>query len=92
MENVNSSEFLWTEKYRPKTIEDCVLPSNLKSLLSKVISGGDVPNLLLAGGAGQGKCLGYESEIVFDVPKSVIDVLNEKNIHFVPVTGENAYK
>lgn len=87
MENVNSSEFLWTEKYRPKTIEDCVLPSNLKSLLSKVISGGDVPNLLLAGGAGQGKTtvaraiceeLDYEYILINASEENGIDVLRNK--------------
>ena len=48
-------EFLWVEKYRPKKISECVLPSGLKQTLSEFISKGDVPNLILSGGPGVGK-------------------------------------
>ena len=27
---MNREEFLWVEKYRPATIEECVLPEGLK--------------------------------------------------------------
>ena len=47
--------FLWVEKYRPKTISECVLPSGLKQTLSEFISKGDLPNLILSGGPGVGK-------------------------------------
>ena len=46
-----NDEFLWVEKYRPKTIEECILKKTFKDFLSK----GEVPNLLLAGPAGCGK-------------------------------------
>ena len=48
-------DFLWVEKYRPKTIGECVLPSGLKQTLSEFISKGDLPNLILSGGPGVGK-------------------------------------
>jgi DNA polymerase III delta prime subunit len=48
-------DFLWVEKYRPKTIEDCILPDNLKKTLSAFIDKGELPNLLLAGPPGIGK-------------------------------------
>ena len=48
-------EFLWVEKYRPKTIEDCILPTNIKKTFSNFLDKGEVPNLLLAGPAGCGK-------------------------------------
>ena len=48
-------DFLWVEKYRPKTIEECVLPDALKQTLSEFISKGDIPNLILSGGPGVGK-------------------------------------
>ena len=48
-------DFLWTEKYRPKTIGECVLPDALKQTLSEFISKGDIPNLILSGGPGVGK-------------------------------------
>jgi len=48
-------EFLWVEKYRPKTIEDCILPENIKKTFRDFLNKGEVPNLLLAGPAGCGK-------------------------------------
>ena len=47
-------DFLWVEKYRPKTISECVLPSGVKQTLSEFISKGDLPNLILSGGPGVG--------------------------------------
>jgi DNA polymerase III delta prime subunit len=49
------NEFLWVEKYRPKTIEDCILPENIKKTFQDFLDKGEVPNLLLAGPAGCGK-------------------------------------
>ena len=48
-------EFLWVEKYRPKTIEDCILPEGIKKTFLDFLDKGEVPNLLLAGPAGCGK-------------------------------------
>ena len=48
-------EFLWVEKYRPKTIEDCILPDNIKKTFVDFLDKGEVPNLLLSGPAGCGK-------------------------------------
>ena len=50
-----NDEFLWVEKYRPKTIEECILPENIKKTFKDFLSKGEVPNLLLAGPAGCGK-------------------------------------
>ena len=49
------SDFLWVEKYRPKTIEECILPPRIKETFSSFLKKGEVPNLLLAGPAGCGK-------------------------------------
>ena len=46
---------LWTEKYRPKNIEDCILPERLKKPFQEYVSQKNIPNLLLTGGAGVGK-------------------------------------
>ena len=48
-------EFLWVEKYRPKTVQDCVIPSNLKRAFQQFVDNKEVPNLLLCGTAGTGK-------------------------------------
>ena len=50
-----SNEFLWVEKYRPRKIEDCILPPKLKNTFQKIVDGGEVPNMLLTGSAGLGK-------------------------------------
>ena len=52
---MSRDEFLWVEKYRPKTIEDCILPENIKKTFIDFLNKGEVPNLLLAGPAGCGK-------------------------------------
>ncbi|NBV27490.1 AAA family ATPase [bacterium] len=52
---MSRNEFLWVEKYRPKTIEDCILPENIKKTFKDFLNKGEVPNLLLAGPAGCGK-------------------------------------
>lgn len=48
-------EVLWVEKYRPRLIEDTILPQRTKDTFKKFVSDGTVPNLLLAGGPGVGK-------------------------------------
>ena len=50
-----NNEFLWVEKYRPKKIEDCILPESTKKTFLDFLEKGEVPNLLLAGPAGCGK-------------------------------------
>ena len=49
------NEFLWVEKYRPKTIEECILPENTKETFQKFLDKGEIPNMFLAGSAGCGK-------------------------------------
>ena len=48
-------DFLWTEVYRPKKIEDCILPESLKATFSEFVKQGNIPNLLLTGSQGTGK-------------------------------------
>jgi DNA polymerase III delta prime subunit len=50
-----SDNFLWVEKYRPQTIEDCILPDATKEVFRGFLQQGEIPNLLLAGTAGVGK-------------------------------------
>ena len=48
-------DFLWVEKYRPKTIDECILPDNIKETFRQFLNKGEIPNLLLTGPAGVGK-------------------------------------
>lgn len=52
---MSKSEFLFVEKYRPQTIEDCILPNSIKNTLLEYVNRKEIPNLLFIGGAGVGK-------------------------------------
>src|SRR5210317_2595375 len=79
--------FLWVEKYRPQTIEDCILPEKTKSTFKEFLKKGEIPNMLLCGTAGTGKTtvaralcneLGCDSIIINGSEESGIDVLRTK--------------
>ena len=85
-----NNTFLWVEKYRPKTIQDCVLPENLKKTFSEFVKNG-IPNLLLTGGPGVGKTtvakamleqIGYDYIMINGSEESGIDVLRNKMKNF----------
>jgi DNA polymerase III delta prime subunit len=48
-------EFIWVEKYRPKTIDDCILPGGIKNTFLQFLNKGEIPNMLLSGPPGIGK-------------------------------------
>ena len=48
-------EKFFTEKYRPRVIDDCILPERVDKVLRGMIDGGDIENILLYGSAGIGK-------------------------------------
>lgn len=49
------NEFLFVEKYRPHTIEDCILPDRIKKVFQEFVSEGSFQHLMLTGPAGCGK-------------------------------------
>jgi DNA polymerase III delta prime subunit len=49
------NHFLWVEKYRPSDIVSCVLPDRIEQTFQDILKAGQVPNLILTGGAGCGK-------------------------------------
>ena len=49
------SDFIWVEKYRPTTIDECILPDNIKKTFKEFLNKGEIPNMLLAGPPGIGK-------------------------------------
>ena len=82
---------LWTEKYRPKTVEDCILPERLKIPFQEYVNQKQIPNLLLAGGAGVGKTtiakamcneIGADYMIINGSDESGIDVFRGKIKNF----------
>jgi DNA polymerase III delta prime subunit len=78
---------LWVEKYRPKTIEECILPDSLKETFQEFVARKEIPNLLLSGTAGVGKTtvakalcneVGCDYIIINGSDESGIDVLRNK--------------
>jgi len=55
MSENDRDNFLWVEKYRPKTIDECILPDELKQTFKEFVKQKNIPNLLLSGTAGVGK-------------------------------------
>ena len=49
------SDFIWVEKYRPKTIDECILPQGIKKTFQDFVERGEIPNMLLSGPPGIGK-------------------------------------
>lgn len=79
--------FLWTEKYRPRNIDDCILPESLKNIFKEYINSGQLPNFLFHGGAGVGKttvaralCSEIGAEYIFinGSEENGIDILRTK--------------
>ena len=97
------NEILWVEKYRPYTIGDSILPSELKRTFQQFVDNGDCPNLLLSGSAGCGKTtvakamleqLGCTYMMINGSEESGIDVLRNKIKNFastVSMDGKRKY-
>ena len=49
------SDFIWVEKYRPTTIDECILPKSIKKTFQDFVERGEIPNMLLSGPPGIGK-------------------------------------
>ena len=82
-----NEHMLWVEKYRPKTIEECILPDALKKTFQDFVNQKKIPNLLMAGTAGVGKTtvaralceeIGCDYIIINGSDESGIDVLRNK--------------
>jgi len=52
---LQSVEMLWVEKYRPKTIAECILPETFKKTFQEYVERKEIPNMILSGSAGVGK-------------------------------------
>tara|TARA_B100000900_G_scaffold360327_1_gene332357 strand:+ start:104 stop:1045 length:942 start_codon:yes stop_codon:yes gene_type:complete len=95
---MSKSEFLWVEKYRPNTIEDCILPKGLKKTFQQIVDTGEVHNMLLSGTSGLGKTtvaralcnqLNLDYIIINASEESGIDVLRSKIKQFASSVSLN---
>ena len=83
--------FLWVEQYRPKTVDDCILPQSLKGTFKEFVESGNIPNIILSGGPGVGKTtiakavldeIGATYMMINGSEESGIDVLRTKIKNF----------
>lgn len=96
-------EFLWVERYRPKTIEETILPVELKSVFQQFVDQKNIPNLILSGSAGVGKTtvaramleeLGCDYIIINGSMNGNIDTLRNEILNFassVSLSGGRKY-
>ena len=91
MIETNGKDFVWAQKYRPKKIEDCIIPSSTKSMVKSMVAEGQITHLMFVGGPGCGKTtLAYAiaNELGSDVMyinaslETGIDVLRTKIFSF----------
>ena len=97
---MDNTEYLWVEKWRPKKIDDCILPDKQKKVFKEMIERGDLQNMLLCGTAGVGKTtvakalcdeMGLDSLFINASLENGIDVLRTKICQFastVSFTGK----
>jgi DNA polymerase III delta prime subunit len=98
-----NEEFLWVEKYRPKTIEDTILPVDLKATFQQFVDQKNIPNLILSGTAGVGKTtvaramleqLGCDYIVINGSMNGNIDTLRNEILNFassVSLSGGRKY-
>lgn len=88
---MNVDHFLFVEKYRPQTIDECILPDRLKVPFKEYVKQQQVPNLLLCGGPGVGKTtvakamareIGSDMLVINGSDESGIDVFRTKIKHY----------
>ena len=95
-------EHLWVEKYRPTTLQDIILPSQLKKDFKQIVKQKELQNMLLTGTAGTGKTtvakalcktLNLDYIIINGSEESGIDTLRNKIKQFASsVSLEGGYK
>jgi len=82
-----SDQILWVEKYRPRKVEDCILPDSIKKTFQEYVDRKEIPNLLLSGSPGVGKTtiakalcneVGCDHIVINGSDESGIDVLRNK--------------
>jgi len=85
--DIREQEFLWVEKYRPRKLDECILPADQKKVFQDMVEKDEIQNMLLCGSAGVGKTtiaralceeLGTDYIIINGSEESGIDVLRTK--------------
>lgn len=94
---IDPKKFVWNEKYRPKTVDDCILPDRIRTPIKDFIAQGNIPaSLLLSGSAGLGKtslayaiCNDLEADVMYInmSNETGVDVVRNKVAQFASTTS-----
>lgn len=96
--NASREQFLWVEKYRPRKLDDCILPETQLNTFRQFVSSGEIPHMLLCGSAGVGKTtiaraiceeLGCDYLVVNGSDERNIDTLRNKITEFASSVSFN---
>ena len=100
----NKDEFIWAQRYRPATIDECILPKELKKTLNGIVKSGQLQNTIFTGTAGLGKTtaaiamceiLSLDYLLINCSEDSGIDILRNKIRQFastISLAGTGSYK
>ena len=100
MKKIDNSAFLWTEKYRPQTIDDCILSDDHYELFKSMIEKGESQNLLISGiqGVGKSSCsralsndLNAQTLMINTSDETGIDTLRHKIREFASTVSIGEY-
>ena len=95
---------IWSEKYRPQTIDDCILPDRIKNIFKSYKEKDNIPSMILSGSSGCGKTtiaralckeLNVECMEINGSDENGIDVLRTKITDYVSsysLVNEKPYK
>lgn len=101
LKSINTDEFLWSEKFRPASVNSCILPDNMKKFFNSQIKAGEIQNALLYGPHGAGKTtaaralvseLGCDLLFINGSRDTSVDILRTKVTQFastMSLTGKN---
>jgi DNA polymerase III delta prime subunit len=87
---MSRNEFVWVEKFRPQTIEECILPEGIKKTFKDFLTQGEVPNLLLSGPPGCGKTTTVAKALCNELGVDVYVINGSDEGRFIDTVRNNA--
>ncbi len=95
-------DLVWIERFRPKSVQECILPDRIKNNLLKMSENGNIQNYTAIGSAGSGKTssaralceqLGIDYILINMSNESGIDTVRNKIVNFASTMSfSSAYK